>query len=115
MLNSWFYLFDYEMWFFNNLAYSFFLKWNFFETYELILPIFLFIYSKSVTFLFIKQVNWYAIVFSVKFFLLIALLIFVRGGIPRYRYDFLTKMGWIKLLSLSLVFFLSFYLLLLLY
>lgn len=28
-----------------------------------------------------------------KFILLIALLVFVRGGIPRYRFDFLTKIG----------------------
>jgi NADH:ubiquinone oxidoreductase subunit H len=30
---------------------------------------------------------------SLKFLVLIALLIFIRGGVPRYRYDFLTKMG----------------------
>jgi len=45
--------------------------------------------------------------FAIKFILLIALLIFVRGGIPRYRYDFLTKVGWIKFLSLILSIFLS--------
>ena len=48
-----------------------------------------------------------AIVITVKFVLLIALLVFVRGGIPRYRYDFLTKVGWIKFLSLILAVFLS--------
>jgi NADH:ubiquinone oxidoreductase subunit H len=48
-----------------------------------------------------------ALGFSVKFLLLIALLVFVRGGIPRYRYDFLTKIGWIKFLSLVLAVFLS--------
>lgn len=42
-----------------------------------------------------------------KFILLIALLVFVRGGIPRYRFDFLTKIGWIKFLSLILSIFLS--------
>jgi len=42
-----------------------------------------------------------------KFLILIALLVFVRGGIPRYRFDFLTKIGWIKFLSLILSIFLS--------
>lgn len=45
------------------------------------------------------------ILFGLKFILLILLLIFVRGGIPRYRYDFLTKMGWFKYFSWVLVFF----------
>lgn len=48
-----------------------------------------------------------ALVFAIKFLILIALLVFVRGGIPRYRYDFLTKVGWIKFLSLILSVFLS--------
>jgi NADH:ubiquinone oxidoreductase subunit H len=39
--------------------------------------------------------------------LLIALLVSIRGGIPRYRYDFLTKIGWIKFLSLVIAVFLS--------
>jgi NADH:ubiquinone oxidoreductase subunit H len=30
---------------------------------------------------------------GLKFIVLIGLLIVVRGGIPRYRYDFLTKLG----------------------
>ena len=30
---------------------------------------------------------------SLKFIILTALLVFIRGGIPRYRYDFLTKIG----------------------
>jgi len=34
-----------------------------------------------------------AVIFAIKFIVLIALLVFVRGGIPRYRYDFLTKIG----------------------
>lgn len=48
-----------------------------------------------------------ALVFSLKFISIISLLVFVRGGVPRYRYDFLTKMGWLKLLSLTLAYFLS--------
>jgi NADH:ubiquinone oxidoreductase subunit H len=34
-----------------------------------------------------------AVVFNVKFMACIALLILVRGGTPRYRYDYLTKLG----------------------
>jgi len=45
------------------------------------------------------------VLFGLKFILLILLLIFVRGGIPRYRYDFLTKMGWFKYFSWVLLFF----------
>ena len=43
-----------------------------------------------------------ALVIALKFLVLIALLIFIRGGIPRYRFDHLTKIGWIKYLSLVL-------------
>ena len=34
-----------------------------------------------------------AICIAVKFLLCIALLIFARGGIPRFRFDYLTKLG----------------------
>jgi len=34
-----------------------------------------------------------AISFTIKFIMLISLFIFARGGVPRYRYDFLTKVG----------------------
>ena len=34
-----------------------------------------------------------ATITAVKFLALIAMLVFIRGGIPRYRYDFLTKIG----------------------
>lgn len=34
-----------------------------------------------------------AICVAVKFLLCIALLIFARGGIPRFRFDYLTKLG----------------------
>jgi NADH:ubiquinone oxidoreductase subunit H len=54
-----------------------------------------------------KSTSLLSIIFAVKYIILIALLVFVRGGIPRYRYDFLTKLGWIKTLTLILVFFLT--------
>ena len=33
-------------------------------------------------------------------------LILIRGGVPRYRYDFLTKLGWVKFLGYVLSIFL---------
>mgnify|MGYP006075358739 FL=1 len=48
-----------------------------------------------------------ATITALKFLMLISMLVFIRGGIPRYRYDFLTKIGWIKFLSLILAVFLS--------
>ena len=53
----------------------------------------------------IKLTSYLSIFMGIKFIILIGLLIVVRGGIPRYRYDFLTKLGWIKTLSLVLVIF----------
>ena len=47
-----------------------------------------------------------AIIMSLKFLLCISILIFARGGIPRFRFDYLTKLGWIRFLSLVLLFFL---------
>ena len=43
---------------------------------------------------------------AIKFLVCIALLIFARGGIPRFRFDYLTKLGWIRFLSLVLMSFL---------
>ena len=54
-----------------------------------------------------KTLVYNSIVFTFKFIILIALLVFIRGGIPRYRYDFLTKIGWIKFLSLVLSIFVT--------
>ena len=50
----------------------------------------------------ISSTTFNALTIALKFLLLIALLIFIRGGIPRYRFDHLTKVGWIKYLSLVL-------------
>ena len=56
---------------------------------------------------FIATYSLASIVFSVKFVILVSLLIFVRGGIPRYRYDYLTKLGWTKMLNILFCVFLS--------
>ena len=47
-----------------------------------------------------------AISVAFKFLLCVSLLIFARGGIPRFRFDYLTKLGWIRFLSIVLLFFL---------
>lgn len=41
---------------------------------------------------------------AIKFLMSIALLIFIRGGLPRYRFDHLTKVGWVKFLTLVVCF-----------
>lgn len=53
--------------------------------------------------LFLNTLNYAAIFTAVKFLSAIALLIFARGGIPRFRFDYLTKLGWIRFLSLVLL------------
>ena len=60
-----------------------------------------------ITLFFIKTNILNALWFVLKFIILISLMVFIRGGIPRYRYDFLTKIGWIKFLSLILSVFLT--------
>lgn len=64
-------------------------------------------YSMNYIVTYCFNLTLYASVFtSAKFILIIALLVFVRGGIPRYRFDYLTKLGWTKFLSLILLSFL---------
>ena len=60
-----------------------------------------------IEFLNINNNSLAALVTSIKFLILISWLIFIRGGIPRYRYDFLTKIGWIKFLSLMIFVFVT--------
>lgn len=47
-----------------------------------------------------------AVSIALKFLMCICLLIFARGGIPRFRFDYLTRLGWIRFLSLVLLSFL---------
>jgi len=53
-------------------------------------------------------------IYSLKFLISILILIFIRAGIPRYRYDFLTKLGWIKFFIYSFFFFIINYIIFLL-
>ena len=41
--------------------------------------------------------------FVIKFLTAIGFLILIRGGTPRYRYDYLTKLGWLKFLGLIII------------
>lgn len=45
--------------------------------------------------------------FAIKFCLCISFLVLIRGGAPRYRYDYLTKLGWLKFLGFIILMFLS--------
>lgn len=40
--------------------------------------------------------------YSMKLITSLFFLMFIRAGLPRYRYDYLTKLGWVKFLLLSL-------------
>lgn len=55
-----------------------------------------------------------AFIYSLKFTISILFLIFIRAGLPRYRYDYLTKLGWNKFLifalTISIFFFIIFFL-----
>lgn len=52
-------------------------------------------YATNHTFIFVSKLSIALIFLSA-----------IRGGVPRYRYDFLTKMGWVKFLGLVLSVFL---------
>lgn len=85
-----------------NLIESFFIS-----LYSTLTTMFMFLYNSIWVIFNMKYLNSAIFNMGIKFILLIALLVFVRGGIPRYRFDFLTKIGWIKFLSLILSIFLS--------
>lgn len=65
----------------------------------------LFLFNWKIYYQFAQNMSFF---FGIKFILSIAFLILIRGGTPRYRYDYLTKLGWLKFLGLViLVFFFS--------
>jgi NADH:ubiquinone oxidoreductase subunit H len=82
-------------------------KYGFFDLIHQINNTFSNLVSLATPNIILKYVPLSALSMSFKFIILIALLVFIRGGIPRYRYDFLTKIGWIKFLSLVLFVFLT--------
>lgn len=46
-------------------------------------------------------------IYGLKFLIALLFLIFIRAGIPRYRYDFLTILGWNRFLLLSFFIFIA--------
>jgi NADH:ubiquinone oxidoreductase subunit H len=95
------YLIDF-FFYFNFLFYDFFLKFlNFFD------PFFqngFFLNTSKVVYQFPQNMVFF---FAIKFSLCIALLVLIRGGTPRYRYDYLTKLGWLKFLGFIIAVFLT--------
>lgn len=65
----------------------------FFFHFESLYSYLLCLKANFLTSLSFKTLTINALVFTFKFVITIALLIFIRGGVPRYRYDFLTKIG----------------------
>lgn len=61
--------------------------------------------TKLLTYYYITLVYNNSFIYSIKFLISILFLIFIRAGIPRYRYDFLTKLGWIKFFLYTFIFF----------
>ena len=62
--------------------------------------------TRAKDFLLYPQMPNYTLIFTAKLAVCLVFLSAIRGGVPRYRYDFLTKMGWIKFLGLVLATFL---------
>jgi len=67
---------------------------EFFNGFNLILTKLIYFFPKNLV-----------LVFSIKFLLCISFLVLIRGGTPRYRYDYLTKLGWLKFLTLIILIF----------
>lgn len=55
--------------------------------------------------------KWFniALIFSSKIILSVLFLILIRAGLPRYRYDYITKLGWAKFLFTSVCSFIYFF------
>ena len=47
----------------------------------------------------------FSFAFTTKLAGCLSFLILIRGGVPRYRYDILTKLGWVKFLGFVLAIF----------
>ena len=71
----------------------FLLQWGFFDNCHLMFETTSRYIQSLCPEFFLKTIGITGLITSFKFLLLIALLVFIRGGVPRYRYDFLTKIG----------------------
>lgn len=56
-----------------------------------------------------------AVLYSLKLSIAILFLLLMRGGTPRYRYDYLTKLGWLKFLNFAVLTIMSLFSLVLLF
>jgi NADH:ubiquinone oxidoreductase subunit H len=106
-------LVDNLMWDLKLLIFDTLFYLNFF-IYELLFKIFnaidpllqngLFITNWKIFYQFPQNMSFF---FGIKFCLAIGFLILIRGGTPRYRYDYLTKLGWLKFLGFIVLAFFS--------
>lgn len=61
-------------------------------------------FSSKIEYCFPQNMSFF---FAIKFCFCIAFLVLIRGGTPRYRYDYLTKLGWLKFLGFIILIFFS--------
>jgi len=97
-------LFIYDFFFYSSFFF-YDLLFSFFNTIDPFLQNGLFIFNSKIYYQFPQNMTFF---FAIKFCFSIAFLVLIRGGTPRYRYDYLTKLGWLKFLGfIILVFFIS--------
>ena len=84
--------------------FSYDLLFKFFNIIDPFLQNGLTIFNSKIYYQFPQNMTFF---FAIKFCLSIALLILIRGGTPRYRYDYLTKLGWLKFLGFIILVFFS--------
>ena len=91
--------------FFFNVSFFFYdLFFKFFNFIDPFLQNGLFIFNSKNFYQFPQNMTFF---FAIKFCLCVSFLILIRGGLPRYRYDYLTKLGWLKFLSFIILMFFS--------
>ncbi len=95
--------------FFNDFFFyiNFFLYDLFFNLFNFLDPFLqngLFIFNSKLFYQFPQNMTFF---FAIKFCVCIAFLVLIRGGAPRYRYDYLTKLGWLKFLGFVIFVFFS--------
>lgn len=84
--------------------FSFDLIFNLLNFFDPLLQNGLFIFNWKIYYQFPQNTVFF---FALKFCLSIGFLVLIRGGTPRYRYDYLTKLGWLKFLGLVILVFFS--------
>ena len=85
-------------------------KMTFIEFFiDIIMNVCYYINSSAFIFLFnnftLNYSTSYTLIITAKIVVSLFILILVRGAVPRYRYDFLTKLGWVKFLLYVLLLF----------